>query len=144
MSVSSLRLLVFLALAATAPAVLACANGRRTASAEGKHRALTLALPRAPASDEAVALRVKVGILPRGARVVVRLPSGEIVGSVSPFGVLPGRKAGASMIPLPAKAIENGKVQLIFEVEEKGRPAARPPTKKEMEAVELVFLPVTP
>jgi hypothetical protein len=136
------RLLFCLALAASS-VVLACANSRRSTPAGEERRVVTLALPRPPAPGETVILRVTTGALPRGARVVVRLTDGEVLGAVSPFGVLPGRKAGPSMIPLPEKAMANGKVQLVLEVEEKGQPPGRAPTRKEVEAVDLVFVPVT-
>jgi|GEM_PF-2378984 len=138
------RIPAWLALAGLA--VLACANSRQGALAgtvEGRRRVMTLVLPRAPAPGEAATLRVAAGVLPRGARLVVRLSNGEILGAVTPYGVLPGRKAGLSMIPLPKTAIANGEVKLALEVLERGRKTGRAPTRDELGAVDILFVPVT-
>ncbi len=95
----------------------------------------------AGAADEAVQIRLAAGVLPAGARVVVRLPTGEIVGAATPYGARPGQKAGVFTIPLPPGAIRNGKVTLQFTVEGKGGPRA--PKGGEVEQVDLIYVPVT-
>src|SRR4051794_21400833 len=99
----------------------------------GTDGVLTLALPRQPAADEAAVLRLSAGVLPRQARVVVRTIDGEIAGTVSPFGVHAGRKAGVHTIPIPAKAIVGDKVTLRLEVLERNAQSPRPPTCAEIE-----------
>src|SRR4051812_35629656 len=80
------------------------------ARAESPDGMLTLTLPRPPAADEALVLRLSVGVLPRNARVVVQTVDGEIAGTVAPYGVRPGRKAGEFTLPVPAKAVVGDKV----------------------------------
>ncbi|MGI8515243.1 MAG: hypothetical protein ACR2NT_08870 [Acidimicrobiia bacterium] len=104
---------------------------------------LTLALPRQPAADEAVVLRLSVGVLPRQARVVVRTIDGEIAGTIAPFGVRPGREAGVHTIPIPAKAVVGDKVTLRFEILERDAQAGRFPTCAEIKEAKLVFMPVS-
>lgn len=107
----------------------------------GARKTVTLTLPRSAAEGEAVAARIAAGAVPRGARIIVRLPTGEIAGSVTPYGIRSGQKAGVYTIPLPAGATANGKVTLHLEVKEKR--GTRAPTDREVERVELVFLPIT-
>jgi hypothetical protein len=105
---------------------------------------LVLKLPRDRRADEEVAVRVSVGDLPPGKRIIVRLKSGEIVGAITPYGILPGRKAGVSTLPIPDKAIINGEVTLRLEVADRSTDKGRPPTVKEVEQIVLTLLPVTP
>src|SRR4051794_38704269 len=77
---------------------------------------VTLTLEREPTAEEMVTLRVTVGVLPRNARVVVRTERGEIAGTITPFGVRPGQKAGVHTIPVPPGALSKKKVALRFEV----------------------------
>jgi hypothetical protein len=103
---------------------------------------LTLTLPRRPAADEALSVRLTVGVLPRDARVVVRTADGQIAGTIRPFGVRSGQKAGVFTIPVPSKAVVEDKVSLRLEVLEKNAKAARAPTEAEVEHAELSFVPV--
>lgn len=112
------------------------------AGAPQARKTVTLTLPRAAASNEAVAVRIAAGVLPRGARIIVRLQSGEIAGSVTPYGVRTGQKAGLYTIPLPQHAIANGTVTLHLELSEK-RGGPRAPTEQEVEKVEVVYVPVS-
>ena len=101
-----------------------------------------LALPRPLATDEAVQLRVAVGAVPAAAKVVVRSTAGRIIGTVAPFGIRPGQKAGAYSIPVPSRLMAGEKVTLRFEVVEKGA-APRPPTRAELEDARLIPSKVT-
>jgi hypothetical protein len=109
-------------------------------SPEGK---LLLTLPRAREADEAVAVRITVGTMAKGARIIVKTAEGEVVGAVAPFGVLPGRKAGSFMVPVPVAAVKDGKVSLQLEVEESTAGKTRAPTKAEVEATNLELMPVS-
>ncbi len=105
-------------------------------------RMLTLDLPHSPSANEAIRAVVTVGVLPRDARIVVRTADGEIAGTISPFGIRPGRKAGVYMIPIPNGAVVDGKVSLRLEVVQKDA-ETRAPTKVEVEDVKLTLIAVT-
>ena len=105
---------------------------------------LTVPLSRRAAPGEALVLRLKVGVLPDGAKISVGTLDGEIAGGVSPFGVPPGRKAGVYSIPVPAKAVVEGKVTLRLEVIEKDGKTRRPPARPEIEDATLAISPGTP
>ena len=134
------RVIFLFGLAALYPVVSACADGPKPGTANG---ALILELPRSPAADETVCVRISVGVLPRNARIVVRLDNGEIVGTVAPYGVRPNQKAGVYTIPIPTSAAVNGKVSLHLEVEQKSVATTRAPTQAEVEDARLAFVPVT-
>ena len=102
---------------------------------------VTLTLTREPTEDEMVTLRVTAGVLPRNARVVVRTEDGEIAGTITPFGIRPGQKAGVHTIPVPSGALAKNKVELRFEVLEKDAKQARVATKAEIEDAKLVLIP---
>jgi hypothetical protein len=106
--------------------------------------ALTLAVPRPPATGESLLLRVEVGPLARGALLVVRTAGGTRVGSIAPFGARAREKGGFYTLPLPQKLVATGEIDLRFEIDQKGAKAVRPPTAKELLGVELVFVPITP
>src|SRR5262249_49011808 len=103
---------------------------------------LTLTLPHAPARGEAIRVRVNAGVLPRGARLIVRTAAGKIVGTVSPYGIASGSKAGTYTIPVPMDALADGKVALSFELKDRDG-KVRPPTRDELEGAELVLVPVS-
>jgi hypothetical protein len=103
-----------------------------------------LKLPRERRSDEELAARVWVGELPARTRIIVRLKSGRVAGTITPYGSNPGRKAGVFTVPIPDDAVVNGTVTLRFEVADRLADHGRPPSDKEVERTELAFLPVTP
>jgi hypothetical protein len=105
-------------------------------------RRIVLALPRAPAAEEAVWLSVKLGVLPRGARVLVLSDDGTLLGAISPFAIPPGRQAGTYTIPLPESAIREGRVAVRVVVEEMEN-STRSPTREEVEDVGLEYVRVT-
>ena len=106
----------------------------------GPEDVLRLKLRRGLADGESVRARLSVGLLPRGAKVVVRTPDGKIAGTVSPFGVRPGSKAGVYTIPVPASAVAGDEVVLRLRVLEKGAAADRRPTAAEIEGAEAVIM----
>src|SRR5262249_4849907 len=107
-------------------------------------KTMVLKPKRLPTANEALVLRVSVGPLADGARIVVRTAQGKIAGTISPFGISPRRKAGVFTIAIGRKALADGKVPLRFEVVEKGSKVPRPPTEKELEKAELEIIPITP
>jgi hypothetical protein len=104
---------------------------------------LTIALPRQAGAEEALVIRLSVGVLPRRARVVVETLDGEIAGSVTPYGIRPGRKAGIYTIPIPDKAVSNKKITLRLKVLEQGAKSSRPPARAEIEAAKVAFTRVS-
>jgi hypothetical protein len=105
--------------------------------------AVTAAMPRPVHSGEAIRARITLGSLPRGARVVVRLPDGRIAGTLAPYGRTGDGKTAAQTIAIPSDATTNGKVHLQLDVQERGAASPRPATSSEVTAVELVLIPVT-
>jgi hypothetical protein len=104
--------------------------------------ATVLTLPRPPAAQEAVWLSVRVGVLQRGARVLVLSDEGALLGAISPFAIPPGKEAGTYTIPLPENSVRDGRVVVRLVVEEREH-ATRPATGGEVEDVGLVYVPVT-
>jgi hypothetical protein len=104
---------------------------------------LTLTLPRQPADNEMLVIRVWVGSIGQGTKIVVRAIDQKIAGTIVPFGIRPGQKAGMHTIAVPANAVADKKVSLRFEVLEKGAKAARAATRLEIEDAKLAFLPAS-
>ncbi|MFE0757094.1 hypothetical protein ACFW16_24255 [Inquilinus sp. NPDC058860] len=92
-----------------------------------------LALPRPLQPDEIAWLVVEVG--PIGRReVTVLTAAGEIIGVISPFGPRAGLQAGTYALPLPAEAIEDGRVVVLLTITQDGGPE-RDPTAAEVPRV---------
>lgn len=106
------------------------------------NRALTLDLPRAPAADEAIYLRLTVGVLPPHARLVVRDANQEILGTVAPYGLGQDKKAGTHIIPVPIRAVINSKVSLLLEIHEQNG-TVRAPGQEEVDGATLVLRQIT-
>jgi hypothetical protein len=119
---------------------LTCVAADLPIDSKGK---LTLALARQPSANEMLVIEVSVGVIGRGTKIVIRAPDKKIAGTIVPFGVLAGQKAGMHRIPVPAKAVADKKVTLQFEVLEKGAKTARAPTRLEIEDAKLGFIPVS-
>ena len=103
------------------------------------HRAMTLALPHAPRADERVTLLVTVGVIPRGARIVVMTPSGTLLGTIAPYGVRAGQEAGTHTIPIPADAISGKRLRVRMSLEIEGKHSA--PTKSQVKRVRVQVVP---
>ena len=106
-------------------------------------RRIDLKLERRPERDEAVHVKVSTGILPKGAEIRVRRSDGTLLGTVSPYGVLQGQKAGIHTMALPRDQDPSGRLSLDFELVLDGQ-AARAPTEQELESVELIFVGIEP
>lgn len=104
---------------------------------------MTLFLPRSPAAGEAAHLKVTAGVLPAKAQVVVRLPNGKIVGTVSPYGLRKDQEAGAFLLPLPAEVSGEREVRLELQLGGEGI-EKRAPSADEIKTIEIVYIPVTP
>jgi hypothetical protein len=119
---------------------VACGAADLSMDAQGK---LTLSLPRPPTADEMLVVKISVGPIGQRTKIVVRAPDQEIAGTIVPFGIRPGQKAGTHTIPVPAKAVLDKKVTLRLEVLENGAKAARAPTRAEIEDAKLAYIPVS-
>lgn len=97
---------------------------------------ITLAVPEHAAGTAMIA-RVDVGPLPRGARVVVRLASGELLGSIAPYGGQAAASGGTYTIPIPAHATRESELALRFEVQESNDSSPRPAKAGEVVRAEL-------
>ena len=120
---------------------LLLAQGTAVPAAAPPPGTTVLTLPRAPAANEAVWLSVRVGVLLRGAKVLVLSEDGALLGAISPFAIPPGGEAGTYTIPLPEPAAGQGRVAVRIVEEERG--VTRPATGDEVEDVRLVYVPVT-
>lgn len=127
-----------LGIAALALLVLGCTHANAAGASQG-HKVVTLSLPRAVESNDLIRAHITVGPLPRGARLIARLPSGDVAGVVSPYGT--ANRGGGYTIPVPRRAIRDGKVTLHLEFQEKRGAASRAPTDDELRKVELFLVP---
>jgi len=98
-------------------------------------RAVTLDLPHALRDGETATLVITVGVIPRGAEVVITTASGQLLGAISPYGIRAGNEAGTYSLPLPANAIRRKRVSLLVSIH--GGDRSRAPTKKEVKRVRV-------
>jgi len=105
----------------------------------GADREVTLVLPHAPQAGETVWLELEVGEIQRGEEINVMTGSGQFLGTVSPFGVRPGQKAGTYVVPLPNGAVKGDRVSLRLSLEHNH--VSRAPTPKELMRARVKFGP---
>jgi hypothetical protein len=89
----------------------------------------------APASGHALWLAVKVGRLARGKEIDVATADGRALGTISPYGIRAGSDAGTYTLPVPADAVQDGKLGIRLSVDE------RAPTDDEVRSVTLSATP---
>lgn len=123
---------------AAAFAVLALLAPGTDAAAPG--RAVTLALPHAPAANQDVVLRVRAGFLKRGMAIDVYDAGGKLLGTVSPFAIRGHREAGTYSIPLGHAPPHRLRLRLVLT--EFGE-EPRAPTAQELRGVTVQFIDVT-
>jgi hypothetical protein len=104
-------------------------------------RAVELTLPPAPSGQVGLYLSVQVGVITRGTEITITTPSGEQIGTVSPFAIRPGQPAGTYVFPLDPSLVRNGHVTVDLAVTRPGTPT-RPPTPDEVPKVGIVYMPV--
>lgn len=103
-------------------------------------RTITLTLPSPGARGHFAILEVTVGSLPSGAEIDVTGPSGERLGTISPFNLKANAQAGTFSLPLPPSAVKDGRVTIVLSLRVAGE--SRTPTADEVKAVKLVPGPV--
>lgn len=99
---------------------------------------MTLALPRPLQAGETVWIEVQVGPIARGREIDVMTTSGQMLGTISPFGVRPGQDAGTYTLPVPRDAVRDGRLSLRLTISQVGK-EPRAVTKREVRGVKLVI-----
>jgi hypothetical protein len=107
----------------------------QTAGAPG--RVVDLVLPRSLSENESVVVEVKLGVLPRGAEILVETTSGRMLGVISPYGIRPGNEAGTYTVPVPRDAISNERISLRITLSHNH--SKRTPTTQELRTVQLII-----
>lgn len=122
--------------------LLGCTHADAAGASQARsHKIVTLTLPRAMAANDLVRAQITTGPMARGAKLIARLPNGDIVGSVTPYAMENPARGGSHTIAIPARAIHDGKVTLHLEFLEKRGAKPRPPSERELEKVELYLIP---
>ncbi|MGO9238779.1 MAG: hypothetical protein ACLP4V_33510 [Methylocella sp.] len=111
------------------------------ANGSSDRRIVDVVLPRPAASNETIGLAVRVGFLPRGTEVEVTTPAGELIGTVSPFGIRDHQPAGTYTFPIRQSMIHDGHVAVSLSVKRAGT-QTRAPTPDEVTDVSVVFIRV--
>ena len=112
-------------------AALLCIN-----AAGGEVAHVDVAVP--PGAGSAYVLVVDAGRLPRGGRLVVSGPDGEVIGAVAPFPA-EARETRAS-VPVPGALVVGAHLRLARQVVVAGG-RSRPPVSDEVRALRLVREP---
>ena len=94
---------------------------------------VTLMLPHALHADETAWLEVSVGVLRHDKEIHITTPSGQPLGTISPFGIRTGQEAGTYTVPLPADAISGDRVTLRLSLGNE----QRPPTAREIKNIKV-------
>lgn len=97
---------------------------------------VNLVLPRSLATDESLAVELKLGVLERGDRIEVESMSGKLLGAISPYGIRAGEEAGTYTVPVPPELVANNRVSLRIILDQHSR-GKRAPTNKELRGVRL-------
>jgi hypothetical protein len=97
---------------------------------------VTLQLTRALRPGDQLNVAVSVGPIGRN-RIEVTTAEGQRLGTISLFGVPPGRAGGTYLIPVPPEAVRNGQLDLRFTISSGGE--QRSPTTEEVTGVRLVL-----
>jgi hypothetical protein len=100
--------------------------------------ALELRLPRRVAPHDGIELQVSTGPLPRGARLVVESPRGQIFGAVAPFPA--GSTSNSATIPIPQSALQGETLPLRLEMRDPDG-KTRAPSASEVGKLDLVIVP---
>jgi hypothetical protein len=98
---------------------------------------MTLALPHPLAGGGSAWLQVQVGAIGKGQQIDVTTDTGQMLGTISPFGVRSGQAAGTYTLPVPADAIHDGRLSIRLTISQAGT-APRTPTTEELRGVKLI------
>jgi hypothetical protein len=96
---------------------------------------LTLALPHPLAAGESAWIEVQLGTISKGRVVTVTTATGQLLGTISPFGARPGQGGGTYTLPVPADAIRDGRVAIRVTISDLGGGSPRAPTAQEVRSI---------
>ena len=128
------------AVATALSAVFYCAP--LPAAAQDSAEMIELSLPRAARPGEAIWLEVTIGNLPPDAEIDVTAGEDMPVGTISPFGGAAARHGASYTIPLPASAVNSGRIVVRLQVLQPGIPP-RPPAPGEIQSVAPIYVPIS-
>jgi hypothetical protein len=98
-------------------------------------REVTLVLPHPLSAGKNAWIEVRVGAIGHN-EVDVTTAAGEEIGTISPFGLRFGQAAGSYTLPVPAGAIQDGKITIrLTIIQPSGAPRA--PTMQEVPGVAI-------
>jgi hypothetical protein len=111
-----------------------CGLASLQANAAETSRVFQLAIPRPASPQQSAYLSVEVGVIAKGTEIDITIPSGVLIGTVSPFAIRPGQPAGTYVFPLSPDMIRNGRMIVQLAVRRAGAPT-RAPTADEVPKV---------
>jgi hypothetical protein len=97
----------------------------------------TLTLPSPLKAGASAWLVIEVGPLDPGQRVRVTTDSGELIGTVAPFGATERRNAGVYSFPVPPVEVRDGALRVLVTVTQSNA-APRTPSATEVRSVRLL------
>jgi hypothetical protein len=97
----------------------------------------TLALSHPLRSGDSAWLEVQVGPLAPGQRVRVTTSTGELLGTISPFGPAARQNVGVYSLPVPSDAILNGALSVRVTILDANKPP-RAPTAAEVQSLKVM------
>jgi len=105
--------------------------------------AIVLKLPPAHAQGDTLYLEIELGVVGAGQEIEMTTEDGRLLGVVSPHAIRPGRAAGTYTLPLPAEAIDRGRLRVRVNVTRSDAPV-RPASEQEVRSLRIVAMPATP
>jgi hypothetical protein len=120
-------------------ASLACASA---ASAQDRKMTELLA-PRDPGPNEAVRVKVDTGPLPFGARLVIKTEQGDVVGSITSYGVPGPNDSRSESFPVQSRNVVNKRLRLQVLIEAPGA-MTRAATPDEIRGLDVMIVPRRP
>jgi hypothetical protein len=97
-------------------------------------RRVTLSLPQPPVHGETVVLTVQLGAIGHD-QVHITTAGGRELGTISGYGLKAGRPAGSYAVPVPADAVTDGHVTVVFSMIEGN--TERAATQEEVKDVKI-------
>ena len=102
-----------------------------------------LLAPRDPGPNEAVRVKVDTGPLPFGARLVVKTEQGDVVGSITSYGVPGPNDTRSETFPVQSRNLINKRLRLQVLVEAPGA-MTRAATPDEIRELDVMIVPRRP
>ncbi len=122
--------------------LLASLAGAGLASAQDRKMTELLA-PRDPGPKEAVRVNVDTGPLPFGDRLVVKTEQGDVIGSITSYGVPGPNDSRSESFPVQSRNVVNKRLRLHVLVEAPGA-MTRVATPEEIRGLDVMIVPRRP